>query len=72
MVRVISGTAAQFSDLDLALVGEKQIEFKQLEKIKSAFSESKLPFLVDVVDWHAISEDFQKIIENNFVLIQKA
>jgi type I restriction enzyme S subunit len=36
------------------------------------FSESDLPWRVDVVDWACTSASFRRIIEQNRVVIQKA
>jgi hypothetical protein len=38
---------------------------------EEAFAESVLPFRVDLMDWHTISENFQKIIDQKYELIQK-
>jgi predicted nucleotidyltransferase len=65
------GTAKKFSDLDLALVGENKIDFQALSKIGEAFEESDLPFRVDVVDWHAITPEFQKVIDRGYEIIKR-
>lgn len=59
----VDGTAKKHSDLDLAIMSEKPLPVKLLSGIRDAFSESDLPFRVDVVDWAAISAAFRKIIE---------
>ena len=35
-----------------------------------AFEASDLPFRVDVLDWHRISESFHKVIEQAYEVIQ--
>lgn len=60
-----------YSDLDLALHGKQKIEREKLIELKDAFEESNLPFRVDVLDWHRIAESFRKIIQKDFVIIQK-
>jgi predicted nucleotidyltransferase len=66
------GTAAKYSDLDLVLVGEKKLDFAALSKIRDAFEESNLPFRVDVLDWNAITPNFQKIIADGYETIKRA
>jgi predicted nucleotidyltransferase len=65
-------TAKSYSDLDLVLIGRDRLDINQMGKIKEAFQESILPYRVDVLDWYAISPEFQKVIENNgYEIIQK-
>ena len=47
-----------YSDLDLAVVGEGPLPRGALARLKEAFEESRLPMRVDVVDWHAIADGF--------------
>ncbi len=68
----ILGTARRFSDLDLVIVTEQPLEFTLLGRIRDAFSESDLPFKVDVLDWSAISQQFRKIIQEQCQPIQRA
>jgi len=64
-------TAKDHSDLDLAFVGSEKLPFKKLSALKNAFEESDLPYRVDVLDWHSISPEFQKVIEQGYEVIQK-
>ena len=64
-------TARGYSDLDLALVGERRLEPDVLRLLREAFEESDLPFRVDVLDWHATSESFRKVIERQFEVLQE-
>jgi predicted nucleotidyltransferase len=66
----VNGSASKFSDLDLARCGNEKISGEQLESLKDALSESDLPIMVDVVDWHAISETFQNIISKQYEVIK--
>ena len=65
----INGQAKSYSDLDLAIVGKEKIPQKILIKLKEDFQESSLPFRIDVLDWHRISPEFQKIIAQKYILI---
>jgi uncharacterized protein len=67
----LNGTAGKNSDLDLALIGDGLLGWRVLENLKDAFAESALPFIVDVLDWHAISESFQEIIEKRYEVVQR-
>lgn len=64
-----TGTAKPFSDLDLVIMGETPLDFRQLAALKDAFVESNLPFRVDVVDWATTSNEFRAIIERQYELI---
>ncbi len=64
-------TAKDYSDLDLAVVGEGPLDWKALGRLKEDFEESNLPMRVDVLDWHSISESFRKAIKRDCVVIQR-
>ena len=66
----VKWTAKDYSDLDLAVVGNKPLSFKQKGQLAEAFEESNLPIRVDVLDWHRISEEFKKIITEEYEVIQ--
>ncbi len=63
--------AWKYSDLDLAIVGTKKIDQRKLIVIKEALAESDLPIMVDVLDWHAISDEFRNVIEKEYEIVQK-
>ena len=65
-------TGKDYSDLDLAIVGKSKRTLKEISVLREAFQESDLPFRVDVLDWHAISPEFQKVIEQGYEVIQTA
>jgi predicted nucleotidyltransferase len=58
-----NGTAKKHSDLDIILKGNEKIDQKTINSLILAFSESNLPFRVDVLDWHASNQEFRKLIE---------
>ena len=64
-------TAKEYSDLDLCIISKKPTNFKVLGAMTEAFSESNLPYTVDIVDWATVSESFRKIIERDKVPLQK-
>lgn len=66
-----SWTARETSDLDLVLMTEKPLDISRMAKLKESFSESNIPFQVDIVDWADTSENFRKIIEKDYVVLRK-
>jgi type I restriction enzyme, S subunit len=65
-------SAKEHSDLDLCILSDKPLSFSVLGAIEDDFSESDLPWKVDVVDWATTSETFRAIIERDKVEIQQA
>ena len=66
----VNGRAKDYSDLDLAIIGSARLDGDALRHLKEAFEESDLPFRVDVLDWHATSPEFQKVILKQFEVVQ--
>jgi type I restriction enzyme S subunit len=48
-------TAKKFSDLDLAILGDQPLTLSTLAELADDFSESDLPFKVDILDEHGLS-----------------
>jgi type I restriction enzyme S subunit len=65
-------TAKQYSDLDLAVITDRPLSLAVSAALSDDFSESDLPFKVDVVDWATTSESFRNIIERDKVVVQTA
>jgi len=65
-------TAKDYSDLDLCIVSDQPLSFSLLGALAEDFSDSDLPWKVDVVDWATVSESFRKIIARDKVVVQKA
>ena len=63
-------TAKDYSDLDLAVIGSRRFDLREMHRLTEAFKESDLPIRVDVVDWHAISEGFKRVIAAEYKIIQ--
>ncbi|MCM8813759.1 MAG: nucleotidyltransferase domain-containing protein [Candidatus Omnitrophica bacterium] len=66
----ITDTIKNYSDLDLAIVGREPLADGVLSLLKENFQESDLPFRVDVLDWHEISEEFRQVINKKYEIIQ--
>ena len=63
------GPCKPYSDLDLAIVGTQPLSFALLAEVAEAFSESDLPWKVDLIDWATTAEPFrQRILARNLVL----
>jgi type I restriction enzyme S subunit len=62
-------TAKPHSDLDLAIITDQPLPLSVSAALDGDFSESNLPWKVDVVDWAATSESFRKIIERDKVVV---
>ena len=65
----LSWTARGTSDLDLALMTNEPLDIGRMTALKAAFTESNLPFRVDIVDWASTSESFRKVIEEESVVL---
>ena len=67
-------TARDYSDLDLDLAvhGDRPLDWRTLGRLKEAFEESDLPMRVDVLDWHTISERFHRQIQHDYVVVQES
>ena len=65
----VDGTPKDYSDLDLALVGSAKLDTALMGRLREAFEESDIPFRVDIMDWHSISGEFQKIILHKYEVL---
>ena len=63
--------AWQYSDLDLAVIGEEPLSLAVSASLADDFAESDLPFKVDVIDWATTGERFRRIIKKLYVPIQE-
>ena len=63
-------TAKEFSDLDIAIIGDKPLSIALTADMREAFQESALPFKVDIVDWANITPSFQQVIQAAKIQIQ--
>ncbi|WP_300674600.1 nucleotidyltransferase family protein [Desulfoluna sp.] len=68
----VKGTTKPWSDLDLVVVGSERLGSRRLFRLQEAFEDSSLPFRVEILDWYAISEEFQNIISARYEVIKPA
>ena len=66
----VTWTAREYSDLDLAIMGNEPIPLDTSSALEEAFSESDLPFKVDLIDWAQTSETFRNIIRRDATVVQ--
>ncbi len=65
------GTAKPFSDLDLVILTEHPLPLEVSAALAEDFSESDLPYKVDLVDWATTADSFRQIIERDKVMVQE-
>lgn len=66
-----TGKAKPFSDLDLAILSDHPLSLDVSASLRTDFSESELPWKVDVVDWATTGESFRQIIARDKVVLQE-
>lgn len=67
----ITDNIKTYSDLDIVIIDKEIIPRNILFDLKDAFDESILPYRVDILDWQRITPEFRKVIEKNYVVLQK-
>ncbi|MGD7070768.1 nucleotidyltransferase family protein [Acetobacter sp. AAB5] len=66
----VTGKAKPFSDLDLAIMGDEPLSLETRAQLEEAFSESELPWKVDVLDWTLTEIIFRKSIQKHSFIIK--
>jgi len=59
------GNHKPFSDLDIAFICKNKLGLDRISNLEYEFSESDLPYRVDIVNYKRASKKFQKIIDSN-------
>jgi predicted nucleotidyltransferase len=57
-----TGRARRYSDLDLAIDAGRRLTLDEIARLSEAFSDSDLPYKVDLVDWHDVDDRWRQII----------
>lgn len=65
------GGAKTYSDLDLAIITQGPLPLDLACDLAEAFSNSDLPWKVDITDWATTTEAFRAIIAAEKVVVQK-
>jgi predicted nucleotidyltransferase len=66
----VKGAAKAFSDLDLVIMSQQPLSLALMASLHDAFSESDLPWKVDIVDWSTTSPEFRSVIDQQKVKVQ--
>lgn len=64
-----TGRGRRYSDLDLAIDAGRCLTIDETAILREAFDDSDLPYGVDIVDWHAISGGFHRLIANERIAL---
>jgi type I restriction enzyme S subunit len=64
--------ARRYSDLDLAIDAGRRLTLDEFARLGEAFSDSDLPYRVDLVDWHDIDDRWRQTIEAERVALTEA
>ena len=67
-----TGRARRYSDLDLAIDAGRPLTLDEIAGLTEAFSDSDLPYKVDLVDWHNIDGRWRQTIMAERVALTKA
>ena len=67
-----SGNARRHSDLDLVVMTAQPLDVFIQARMNAAFSDSALPFTVDVLDWASLETSFRDRIRDGSVVIQES
>ena len=66
----IKQTNKEFSDLDICLRGEGEIDILLIGSLNEKITNSNLPFFVDISDYHRIPQSFQKRIDREAIELE--
>ncbi|MFC1764082.1 nucleotidyltransferase family protein [Planctomycetota bacterium] len=58
----VTGTAKSYSDLDLVIMGDEEVDLKVMAMLKDAFAESNLPYRIDIIQWCQTGDEFKDVI----------
>ncbi len=64
-----TGRARRYSDLDLAIDAGRRLSLDELAQLTEAFSDSDLPYKVDIIDWHNIDARWRQTILTERVVL---
>ena len=67
----VDGPCKDFSDLDIVVISDTPLPLALKAAINEAFSESELPWKVDVVDWATTDAAFQQRILAKKLVLQR-
>ena len=65
----VKGTFNKTSDLDILIKGINEMPLITLDKMKEQFDNSKLPYIVNFIDYNRIDTKFYNLIKDDLLLI---
>ena len=65
----IKGSNRPASDLDLAVLCDKETAKKQLPKLNEIFIESDIPFKIQLLDFNRLPSNMQENIKTQYIII---
>ena len=57
-----NNTAKEFSDVDIAIITQDKLDLAKLTILKDEVAQSDFPYMVDLIDWHRVSDEFREHI----------
>jgi uncharacterized protein len=67
-----TGAARRHSDLDLAIDAGRRLTIDEIAGLTEAFSDSDLPYRVDIVDWRDIDDRWRQSVTAQRVALTEA
>lgn len=67
-----TGRAKRYSDLDLAIDAGRPLTLDEMARLAELFSDSDLPYKVDVIDWRDIDDRWRRAIAAERVALVEA
>lgn len=67
----VKGSHRPASDLDLAVLCDKETAKRQLPKLNDVFVESDVPFKIQLLDFNRLPENMQQNIKKEFVIVHQ-
>jgi type I restriction enzyme S subunit len=64
-------TAKPYSDLDLTVITAEPLRTDVFAAVREAFTESDLPWRVDVVDWSLLAQPMRSEVARDWVVVQR-
>lgn len=65
------GTHSQWSDIDIALDTGRKISRYEIGELMSMFEASNMPYKVQIVDFHSVSDDMRESILGEKIVWKK-
>lgn len=65
----VKNSANKYSDLDICLDGPS-LSFSEISALKDAFSESDLPYFVDIVQKQSMDDSFYSLVKEDLVAFE--